>query len=338
MPGTSDLVVETTGLRKEFRTRRGRRVVAVDGLDLAVPGGGVHGFLGPNGSGKTTTIRMLLGLARPSTGSMALFGEPVPRRLPHVMGRVGAVVEQPKFVPAFTGRKNLTLLAHAVGVPTKAVDAAIAQVGLSGRDRERYKGYSLGMKQRLAIAATLIKSPDLLILDEPTNGLDPAGIRDIRTMIRELGENGVTVLLSSHILAEVQQVCHSVSIIGRGRLLASGAVEDLIGEQQVKQVRVGVADPDAAQRALRATRWKVGRDGDRLVVEGAEQAEDITRALAGHDIYVRELTPVRADLESVFLQLTHDTSLHGTGGPNADDATEGTTDETTDETTEGGAA
>ena len=335
MPGTSDLVVETTGLRKEFRTRRGRKVVAVDGLDLAVPAGGVHGFLGPNGSGKTTTIRMLLGLARPSTGSMALFGEPVPRRLPHVMGRVGAVVEQPKFVPAFTGRKNLTLLAHAVGVPTKAADAAIAQVGLSGRDKERYKGYSLGMKQRLAIAATLLKSPDLLILDEPTNGLDPAGIRDIRTMIRELGENGVTVLLSSHILAEVQQVCHSVSIIGRGRLLASGAVEDLVGEQQVKQVRVGVAHPGAAQRALQATRWKVSRDGDRLVVEGAEQAEDITRVLAGHDIYVRELTPVRADLESVFLQLTRDTSLHGTGGPVAD-ATDDT--DTTDETTEGGAA
>ena len=156
MPGTSDLVVETTGLRKEFRTRRGHRVVAVDGLDLAVPAGGVHGFLGPNGSGKTTTIRMLLGLARPSTGSMALFGEPVPRRLPQVMGRVGAVVEQPKFVPAFTGRKNLTLLAHVVGVPTKAVDAAIAQVGLSGREKERYRGYSLGMKQRLAIAATLL--------------------------------------------------------------------------------------------------------------------------------------------------------------------------------------
>jgi ABC-2 type transport system ATP-binding protein len=140
MPGSPDLVVETTGLRKAFRTRRGRRVVAVDGLDLAVPAGGVHGFLGPNGSGKTTTIRMLLGLARPSTGSMALFGEPVPRRLPQVMGRVGAVVEQPKFVPAFTGRKNLTLLAHAVGVPAKAVDTALAQVGLTGRERERYKG------------------------------------------------------------------------------------------------------------------------------------------------------------------------------------------------------
>jgi ABC-2 type transport system ATP-binding protein len=310
VPATPDLVIETTGLHKQFRTRRGRRVVAVDHLDLAVPAGGVHGFLGPNGSGKTTTIRMLLGLARPTEGRMHLLGEPVPRRLPAVMGRVGAVVEQPKFVPSFTGRHNLTLLAHAVGVRNTAVDAALAQVGLAGRGRERYRGYSLGMKQRLAIAATLLKSPDLLILDEPTNGLDPAGIRDIRTMIRELGESGVTVLLSSHILAEVQQVCHSVSIIGNGRLLASGAVDDLVGEQQVKQVRVGVADPVAAQRVLEQARWRVTRDGDRLVVEGAERAEDITRTLAASRIYVRELTPVRADLESVFLQLTQDTSLH----------------------------
>jgi ABC-2 type transport system ATP-binding protein len=310
VPANGDLVIETTGLHKEFRTRRGRRVVAVDHLDLAVPAGGVHGFLGPNGSGKTTTIRMLLGLARPSEGRMHLFGEQVPGRLPAVMARVGAVVEQPKFVPSFTGRRNLTLLAHAVGVPNKTVDAALAQVGLAGRERERYKGYSLGMKQRLAIAATLLKSPDLLILDEPTNGLDPAGIRDIRTMIRELGDNGVTVLLSSHILAEVQQVCHSVSIIGNGRLLASGPVDDLIGEQQVTQVRVGVADPLAARRVLEEARWRVTQDGDALVVEGAEHAEDITRVLAARQIFVRELTPVRADLESVFLQLTQDTSLH----------------------------
>ena len=304
-----DPVIETTGLRKEFRTRRGRHVVAVDHLDLVVPAGGVHGFLGPNGSGKTTTIRMLLGLARASRGRMQLFGEPVPRRLPVVMPRVGAVVEQPRFVPSFTARRNLTLLAHSVGIRNQAVDAALAQVGLSGREKERYRGYSLGMKQRLAIAATLLRSPDLLILDEPTNGLDPAGIRDIRTMIRELGESGVTVLLSSHILAEVQQVCHSVSIIGNGRLLASGAVQDLVGEHQVAQVRVGVADPDRAHRLLAEAGLRVTRDGERLVVEGAERAEDITRLLASADVFVRELTPVRPDLESVFLQLTQGSSL-----------------------------
>ena len=309
MPGNGELVVETSGLRKVFRTRRGRHVVAVDGLDLAVPAGGVHGFLGPNGSGKTTTIRMLLGLARPSDGTMRLFGEPVPRQLPQVMGRIGAVVEEPKFVPSFTGRHNLLLLAHTVGVSGKAVDAALAQVGLARREKERYKGYSLGMKQRLAIAATLLKSPDLLILDEPTNGLDPAGIRDIRDMIRDLGESGVTVLLSSHILAEVQQVCHSVSIIGAGRLLASGAVDDLVGEDQTKQVRVGVADPQAAQRVLEQGGYRVTREGDRLVVEGVERAEDVTKVLAQRHIYVRELVPVGADLESVFLRLTSESGL-----------------------------
>ncbi|HET6624930.1 MAG TPA: ABC transporter ATP-binding protein [Nocardioidaceae bacterium] len=305
----SALVIETSGLRKEFHTRRGRHIVAVHDLDLAVPAGGVHGFLGPNGSGKTTTIRMLLGLARASKGEMRLFGEPVPRHLPQVMRRVGAVVEQPKFVPTFTGRKNLSLLAGSIGAPSSTVDAALARVGLTGRDKERYKGYSLGMKQRLAIAATLLKSPDLLILDEPTNGLDPAGIRDIRDMIRGLGESGVTVLLSSHILAEVQQVCHSVSIIGNGRLLASGDVDDLVGAG-ASTTRVRVADQPTAAAHLERAGYTVISNGDgALHVDGATGPEQITRLLAEHGLYVSELTPVRRDLESVFLQLTKDDTL-----------------------------
>jgi len=308
-------VIETVGLRKEFRTRRGRHIVAVHGLDLAVPAGGVHGFLGPNGSGKTTTIRMLLGLARASKGEMRLFGEPVPQRLPHVMNRVGAVVEQPKFIPTFSGRKNLILLARSIGVPGSSVDSAIAQVGLTGRDRERFKGYSLGMKQRLAIAATLLKSPDLLILDEPTNGLDPAGIRDIRDMIRELGESGVTVLLSSHILAEVQQVCHSVSIIGDGRLLASGDVDELVGDKATTATRLLISDPRLATTHLREAGYSVTSDPDgALLVEGATTPDDITRVLAERGLYVRELTPVRRDLESVFLQLTKDDTLQASNG------------------------
>ncbi len=225
------------------------------------------------------------------------------------MHRVGAVVEQPKFVPSFTGRKNLQLLAGSAGIPSDVVDSALAQVGLDGRDRERYGGYSLGMQQRLAIAATLLKSPDLLILDEPTNGLDPAGIRDIRDMIRELGDSGVTVLLSSHILAEVQQVCHSVSIIGSGRLLASGRVDDLVGDNTLSAVRVWVADQAAATAQLQDAGYRVTRDGDHLDVEGAAHPEDITRVLAERGLYVRELTPVRGDLESVFLQLTQDATL-----------------------------
>ena len=307
-------VIETRGLRKEFRNRRGRHVVAVDDLDLEVPSGGVHGFLGPNGSGKTTTIRMLLGLASPSAGEMRLFGEPVPKRLPAVIDRVGAVVEQPKFLPGFSGRRNLVLLARSIGVPAKRVDAALEQVGLAGRGNDRYKSYSLGMKQRLAIAATLLKSPELLILDEPTNGLDPAGIRDIRDTIRELAETGVTVLLSSHILAEVQQVCDSLSIIGKGRLLASGTVSELVGRARSGGVWVGVQDPARATALLDSSPFRVTRDRHHLYVEGADDPADITRLLADEGVYVRELVPDRPDLEEIFLELTGDHGLGGSAG------------------------
>ncbi|MGY2703058.1 ABC transporter ATP-binding protein [Nocardioides sp. HB32] len=298
----TDLVIETSGLRKEFAGRRGRRV-AVDRLDLAVPAGGVHGFLGPNGSGKTTTIRMLLGLARATAGEMRLFGQPVPSGLPRVIGRIGAVVESPKFSPNLTGRQNLLLLARSIGAPATMVDTAVETVGLTGRERDRYKAYSLGMKQRLAIAATLLKQPDLLILDEPTNGLDPAGIREIRETIRGLGESGVTVLLSSHILAEVQQVCTSATIIGQGRLLASGRVDELVGASTA--YRVGAPDPGAAALALRDAGFTVSDD---LVVETDRPAE-LTRTLGAAGIWLTELTPVRRDLESVFLELTAGTEL-----------------------------
>ena len=298
----TDLVIETSGLRKVYRSRGGR-TVAVDDLDLQVPAGGVHGFLGPNGSGKTTTIKMLLGLARPSRGDMRLFGLQVPARLPEVIDRVGAVVEEPRFVPNFSGRKNLTLLARSIGVPRSSVDSALRQVDLADRAREDYRSYSLGMRQRLAIAAALLKSPDLLILDEPTNGLDPAGIHGIREMVRSLGESGVTVLLSSHILAEVQQVCHSVSIVGNGRLLASGKVSDLLGEN-VSRTRVGVADPRGARHFLETAGYTVSVEGDHLVVEGHQQPEQITRLLAERGVYVQELAAVRPTLESFFLKLT----------------------------------
>ena len=302
----SDLVIEATGLRKEFRGRKGVRV-AVSDLDLAVPAGGVHGFLGPNGSGKTTTIRMLLGLARATQGQMRLFGHEVPDRLPEVIDRVGAVVESPKFSPNFSGRRNLLLLSRSIGVPDSRVDAAVETVGLTGRDDDRYRSYSLGMKQRLAIAATLLKEPQLLILDEPTNGLDPAGIREIRETIRDLGERGVTVLLSSHILAEVQQVCTSATIIGNGRLLASGRVDDLVGGAAAAYA-VGVPDPAAASRALTAAGLAVSTTPDGLRVE-TDDAARITRALGESGIWLTSLTPLRRDLESVFLELTQADTL-----------------------------
>jgi len=298
------LAIETRGLRKEFGSGRGR-IVAVDGLDLAVPSGDVHGFLGPNGSGKTTTIRMLLGLARASGGEMALFGERVPAALPRVMGRVGAVVEQPQFTPGFSGRRNLRLLARTAGVDPRRVPLVLEQVGLAGRERDRFRTYSLGMRQRLAIAGTLLKEPDLLILDEPSNGLDPAGIRDMRDLVTGLADAGVTVLLSSHILTEVQQVCHSVTIIGNGRTVASGSVESLLGESR-SRTRVGVRDPARAAAMLERAGYGVQREGDDVLVEGHDHPEEISRLLARERIYVSELSAIRPDLETVFLQLTRD--------------------------------
>jgi ABC-2 type transport system ATP-binding protein len=299
-------VIETAGLRKVYFSRLGKSVVAVEGLDLAVPAGGVHGFLGPNGSGKTTTIRMLLGLARPTDGAMRLFGEPVPSYLPRVMHRIGAVVESPKFLPGFTGHKNLSLLAQSTGLPKSRVDAVLERVSLSERGGDRYKGYSLGMRQRLAIAATLLKEPELLILDEPTNGLDPQGILDTRTMIRELGSTGVTVLVSSHILAEIEHVSDAVTIVRRGRLIASGPVSEVVGGSAAAHLRLRVSDLQAAARVLAESSLDSHPSGDHLLVRGASDPADVTRLLAGHNLFVSELTPVRPDLESVFLDLTRD--------------------------------
>ncbi len=309
---TGELAISTRGLRKTYRNRKGRHV-AVAGLDLDVPLGGVHGFLGPNGSGKTTTIRMLLGLVRADSGSMSIFDNEVPEQLPEVVGRVGAIVESPKFFPAFSGRKNLQLLAEAIGRPRSMVDQVLEQAGLGERGKDKYRTYSLGMKQRLAIAATLLKDPDLLIFDEPTNGLDPAGIREVRNTMRSLGEQGKTVLVSSHILDEVEHVADTVSIIGHGRLLASGRVSDVIGDQAATSVRVGVADPVAAQRILTDGGLLVRQDGLLLVVEGVTDGAEITKRLAAHGLFVNELAPVRADLESVFLELTADEGLETAG-------------------------
>jgi len=306
---TADPVIRTTGLRKTYVNRRGRHV-AVDGLDLAVPAGGVHGFLGPNGSGKTTTIRMVLGLARADAGEIRLFDVPVPERLPAVIGRVGAVVEQPRLFPGFTGRRNLELLARSIGVGAPRVDAVLERVGLRERGADRYRSYSLGMKQRLAIAATLLNEPDLLVLDEPTNGLDPSGIREVRGLVRDLAAGGTTVLISSHILAEVQQVCDSVSIIGRGRLLAGGSVADVLsGQGGPAQVRVRVDDQTAAADVLTRAGFSVAVDDTSLLVSGAADPAALTRALANEGHYVSELVPIVADLESVFLQITEGEGL-----------------------------
>jgi len=236
-------VIGVRGVSKTYRRtyrRRGKTSLrALDGLDLVVDSGGVHGFLGPNGSGKTTTIRALLGLIRVDAGELTLFDRPVPSALPQVIGAVGALVETPLFFPNFSGQLNLRLLAQTAGVPPSRVEEVLEVVELRERADERFKGYSLGMKQRLGIAAALLKAPRLLVLDEPSNGLDPAGIRDVRELIRRLGHDGrTTVFLSSHLLAEVEQICDRVSILAHGRCVASGPVSAVLAGRSLGEVRV----------------------------------------------------------------------------------------------------
>ncbi|GAB2917133.1 ABC transporter ATP-binding protein [Micromonospora polyrhachis] len=296
-------VIEIEGLRKTFRTRRGRHTV-LDGFDLHVEAGQVHGFLGPNGSGKTTTLRTLLGLVQADGGRMTVLGAAAPDHLPSVIDRVGAIVESPQFFGNFTGRRTLRLLATAGGLPPARVEEVLDQVGLRDRGDERVKAYSLGMKQRLAVASALLKRPELLILDEPANGLDPAGIREMRDMMRALAADGVTVLVSSHILAEIEQVCDHVTIISRGRRVVAGPVDEVLDGFDRGEFRVRVDEPDRATELLQAAGLLVTQHADCLVVGGVTEPTDVSRVLGEQQLWVRELTPLVPDLESVFLQLT----------------------------------
>jgi ABC-type multidrug transport system ATPase subunit len=304
---TVDYAVEAYNLRKVYRTRNGKQA-AVDGLDLRVPLGGIHGFLGPNGSGKTTTIRMLLGLIAADSGHIRILDHEVPLAINEVIGRVGAIVDAPKFFPAFSGQKNLQLLAGAIGAPRRRIAAVLDEVGLTGRRRDKVRNYSPGMKQRLAIAATLLKDPDLLILDEPTNGLDPSGVHEIRAMMRSLAGRGKTVLVASHILGEVQQIADTVTIIGGGRLLAEGDVNHVLAPGGQLAARVGVSDHLRATEILRTSGFAVEQLPNRaLKVSLVNHKLDlavISRLLADQGLYVSELTPIQPDLESVFMDLT----------------------------------
>ncbi|HCU51118.1 MAG TPA: ABC transporter, partial [Micromonosporaceae bacterium] len=230
-------VLEINGLRKTYRSRGGPRR-ALDGFDMHVEAGQVHGFLGPNGSGKTTTLRTLLGLIRADSGDMKILGQQIPEALPNVVAHVGAIVESPQFFGNFTAKDTLSLLCDAGSLPQSRVDWAFELVGLRERASEKVKTYSLGMKQRLAVASALLKQPRLLILDEPANGLDPGGIREMRDLMRSLVEIGMTVVLSSHILAEVQQICDSVTIISLGRRRTAGSVAEVLARYSSGSVRV----------------------------------------------------------------------------------------------------
>jgi ABC-2 type transport system ATP-binding protein len=297
-------VIEVEGLRKEYRRLRGGSTLAVDNLSVSVPEGGVFGFLGPNGAGKTTTIRCLLGLVRPSAGRCALLGA-APANLATVIGRVGSIVETPALYPRFSGRRNLRLLGRLEGIGAAPVDAILERVGLAERADHLVRTYSLGMKQRLGIGAALLKDPSVLILDEPANGLDPAGIKEVRDLIRTLGSEGRTVFVSSHQLAEVQQMCDRVAILSKGRSVATGSVKEVLERGRPRGLLVRLDDLDAGLEALTRAKIEAMLDGDALRVSlPAEEAARVTQVLARKKLYVTELRPQEISLETVFLELT----------------------------------
>lgn len=313
-----DTVISTQGLTKRYRGGQ----LAVDSLDLAVPRGSVFGFLGPNGSGKTTTIRMLLGLIEPTGGTARLLGEPVPGATRRVLPRVGALIEGPALYGFLSGRDNL--LRYDAADPTadprtrKArVGAALERVGLSAAAAKKARAYSLGMKQRLGLAAALLQPRELLVLDEPTNGLDPQGMREIRTLVRELAGDGITVFLSSHLLDEIEQVCSHTAVMNRGRLVTQGTVAEMsagAGTGAAGRLAVTTPDPAEAVRVLKEHGLTdLSAEGDQVTGElppvpdrrePAPELADLNTALVRAGVRVRAFGVERASLEDVFVSMT----------------------------------
>ncbi len=293
-----NILIETKSLTKKY----GSRITAVDGVDLTIRRGEVYGFLGPNGAGKTTTLRMLVGLIRATSGSASVLGHPPGH--PESLARVGSLIESPAFYPYLSGRDNLRVVARYAGVPKKRIEEVLGIVDLTERARDKFSTYSLGMKQRLGVAAALLKDPELLILDEPTNGLDPAGMSDMRELIKNLGRGERTVLLSSHLLGEVEQICDRVGVISGGAVVSEGTVEELRGRSAL----LVAAKPldlarERAEHILGPQSVEV-RDGMlRLDADTADIA-GINRELVEADVEVTELRMAERTLEEVFLEMT----------------------------------
>ncbi|MGW4063394.1 ABC transporter ATP-binding protein [Amycolatopsis sp. NPDC004747] len=285
-------------------TKRYGRTVAVDAVDLEVREGDRYGFLGPNGSGKTTLVRMLLGLVYATAGEIEVLGKPVPKRVAEVLPDVGALVEGPAAYPHLSGRRNLALL-DAAGrgggrrTRRRRVDEALEQVGLGGVDQRPVKAYSLGMRQRLGLAGALLRRPRLLILDEPTNGLDPQGIKEIRELLVALNAGGTTVFLSSHLLAEVEQLCTRVGVVDRGRLV----LEEDLATLRAATGRILVGTPDAAEAAAVLDGQLEARDGDRLVIRHADPAA-LNALLVEAGVRVTSIHAEQRTLEQVVLDVT----------------------------------
>jgi ABC-2 type transport system ATP-binding protein len=303
---TAEVAVATHGLTKRFRGGQ----LAVDGLDMVVPRGSVYGFLGPNGSGKTTTIRMLLGLVHPTSGRHELLATPMPSGAARVLPKVGSLVEGPAFYPQLSGRANLARIdaVDATADPATSgarVSAALERVGLLAAAKKHYRAYSLGMKQRLAIAASLLQPRELIILDEPTNGLDPQGTREVRALIREIAIGGVTVLVSSHLLAEVEQICSHVGVMRTGRLVFQGTLDEMRARGAAR-VQVRTTDPGRASGVLESLGLADIRasDGEVSAQIGEHAPESVNRALVLAEVPVAGFDTPRPSLEDLFVELT----------------------------------
>lgn len=301
----SPYAVETRSLTKVFGTQR-----AVDGIDMLVPAGSVYGFLGPNGSGKTTTIRMLLGLVRPTDGDHRILGHRMPEELTTALHRVGSLIEGPAFHSHLSGLANLRRLDAAdarsdAATSEQRIHTALERVGLKPAASKRFRAYSLGMKQRLAIAAALLAPRDLLVLDEPTNGLDPQGTREVRHLVSGLAAEGITVLISSHLLAEIQQICSHIGVMRAGKLVAQGSIEELRATQTAQLVVHTPDAPEATQALQRLGLGDLHRDGDVVTAApGSAQPERISAALTDAGVRLRRFAIDRPSLEDLYVSLT----------------------------------
>jgi ABC-2 type transport system ATP-binding protein len=308
----NEFVVETHELTKRYGS-----ILAVDGLSIQVPRGGVFGLLGPNGSGKTTTMSMLLGLVAPTSGTFRLLGHDSSDGLKEALHDVGSIAESPAFYPYLSGRANLEYFQGIIGRgDSRDIERLLELAGLSDRAHSKFSTYSQGMKQRLSIAYALLGDPHLLFLDEPTNGLDPAGMAEVRELIRSLSGEGHTVLLSSHLLHEVQQVCDRVAIMSRGRLIAQGAIRDLLRRRGA--IRLTTTDDTKAAAIISAQPWVTAVSAEKgyLTAEAPpERSWELTKALAEHGVAVKEMAPVEDSLERYFLEVTGDDSPSRQGQP-----------------------
>ncbi|RNL66173.1 ATP-binding cassette domain-containing protein [Nocardioides marmoriginsengisoli] len=297
----SEFVMQTQDLVKRYgKAETGR--LAVDRVSMSVRRGEVYGFLGPNGAGKTTTLRMALGLIRPTSGSATVLGLPAGR--PEVTARVGALIEGPGFYPYLSGRDNLRTMARYRGLPDSVVDAALERVDLADRGDDRFKAYSLGMKQRLGVASALMGDPDVIVLDEPTNGLDPAGMADMRALIVDLARGGQTVLLSSHLLAEVEEICDRVGVIAGGRLLVESTVAELRGGRRLR-VTGSPVDRVLATAMRIAGEEAVHLEGQSVLLDvPADRTPEVVRALVADGADLHEVVISERTLEEVFFEMT----------------------------------